>query len=306
MYPFKTVKFKMLTFFLNHPSVKALLLTGLYFLCTMNSAMAAQLAGTVERFVGEVRISGSSGERVAAAKSEINEGEKIATSSGAEAVVKMVDGALLAIRPNSQILINTYRFSKDPKKAKEDSSIVQLLQGGLRAVTGLIGKQNPAGVQYRTVTATVGIRGTDFELVLLEEDTAEATAGTYSRVFEGQTYIESIDARQVEVSVNQAAYAPRDVTNPARQFGLLDKVPNKVFSTGKFDDILQSLQQEDLQRLQTERSNTSLPFQFQLILPGLGNLFKQEKSIPAPTRSGGATRTQTPPRTDAAGRPDSP
>lgn len=283
--------------------LQTLMIAGFFVCGGATAAMASQTAGTVERLEGEVRISGLSGDRLAGRKSEVNEGEKIATGVGSEAVVRMVDGALLAIRPNSQVLISSYRFSKDPQKAKEDSSIIQLLRGGLRAVTGLIGKQNPAGVQYRTVTATVGIRGTDFELVVLEQDTAEATAGTYNKVFEGQTYLESIDGKRVEVGVNQSAYAPQDVINLARQFGILNKVPN-VFLTGKFDDILQVMQQEALKRLQSEFGG-QLPIQFQFLLPALGNLLKQDRTIGV-GRPAGTSRPEPNSRTDGVGRTDPP
>lgn len=185
----------------------------------------------------------------------------------------MVDGALLAIRPNSQLLINSYRFSNNPQKAKEDASIVQLLRGGLRAVTGLIGKQNPIGAQYRTTTATIGVRGTDFELTVLEEDTREATAGTYSRTFTGATYLENRDGNRVEVAAGRSAYSPQDTINLARQFGLLRNVPD-VFFRGSFDNVLSGLQQEAVNRLQNEISR-KLPSQLQQILPGIGDFFKR-------------------------------
>ena len=99
--------------------LQTLMIAGFFVCGGATVAMASQTAGTVERLEGEVRISGLSGDRLAARKSEVNEGEKIATGVGSEAVVRMVDGALLAIRPNSQVLISSYRFSKDPQKAKE-------------------------------------------------------------------------------------------------------------------------------------------------------------------------------------------
>jgi len=38
------------------------------------------------------------------------------------------------------------------------------LKGSARVVTGLIGKRNPKSVNYRTATATIGIRGTNFDM----------------------------------------------------------------------------------------------------------------------------------------------
>jgi hypothetical protein len=51
--------------------------------------------------------------------------------------------------------------------------LVGLVKGGLRVVTGLFGKRNPSGVKFQTATATIGIRGTEFDARLCEADCAE-------------------------------------------------------------------------------------------------------------------------------------
>jgi hypothetical protein len=47
------------------------------------------------------------------------------------------------------------------------------LKGGVRALTGLIGKRNPQNVEVRTTTATIGIRGTSFDARICESDCAD-------------------------------------------------------------------------------------------------------------------------------------
>src|SRR5258708_31973818 len=44
--------------------------------------------------------------------------------------------------------------------------LLSLIGGGMRAITGLIGKRSPSQVAYRAATATIGIRGTDAVLVV--------------------------------------------------------------------------------------------------------------------------------------------
>lgn len=48
--------------------------------------------------------------------------------------------------------------------------VMNLLRGGLRAVTGLISKGSPDAARLRTATATIGIRGTDFDARLCAKD----------------------------------------------------------------------------------------------------------------------------------------
>jgi len=56
--------------------------------------------------------------------------------------------------------LDQFKFSED--KPQEDSFIYGLLRGGLRAVTGLLGRRSKEAYELKTATATVGIRGTTF------------------------------------------------------------------------------------------------------------------------------------------------
>lgn len=49
--------------------------------------------------------------------------------------------------------------------------MINLLQGSMRMLTGLIAKVNPAAIQIKTKTVSVGIRGTDF--IVETEEKAE-------------------------------------------------------------------------------------------------------------------------------------
>ena len=67
----------------------------------------------------------------------------------------------MTIKPNTRIRIDDYAF--DEKEAPKDNSTLALLKGGLRMITGLIGKRgNADALKLGTVTATIGIRGTTF------------------------------------------------------------------------------------------------------------------------------------------------
>ncbi len=97
----------------------------------------------------------------------LKEGDRLTTSDGASAVIRMQDGTRMTVRPNSEMVIQQYRFKE---AAPDNSMIMRLLQGGFRAITGLISKGNASSARIVTSTATIGIRGTDFDARLCGAD----------------------------------------------------------------------------------------------------------------------------------------
>ena len=81
--------------------------------------------------------------------------------------------------------ITTYTYVPE---SGAGSVFLSLVTGGMRAITGLIGKKSPTQVGYRAGTATIGIRGTDITivtangnvLVSVTEGTISFTQGTIS------------------------------------------------------------------------------------------------------------------------------
>ncbi len=106
-------------------------------------------------------------------------------------------------------------------------------------------------MKFKTPTATIGIRRTDFELTVLDVNKKDAAAGTYNKVYHMATYFENNQGKRVEVMPNQAAFSPENIQQGAQQFGLLNQIPD-VFFNGGYDSVLDSLQQETLNRLNTE------------------------------------------------------
>jgi len=68
-----------------------------------------------------------------------------------------------------------------------------LLRGGLRTVTGAIGRNDPENVEVRTPVATLGIRGTDFEVRMCAGDCLDVDPaprdGLYAGVNRGTVVI---------------------------------------------------------------------------------------------------------------------
>ncbi|WP_205964231.1 FecR family protein [Ramlibacter agri] len=121
----------------------------------------AQSAGEVEfsRGVGFAQSPGQA-PRTLGKGLPLLQGDRLTTSDGASAIIKLADGTRMTVRPNSELVLQQYQFQEN---AQDNGMLMQLVRGGLRAVTGLISKNAPNAARIQTNTATIGIRGTDFD-----------------------------------------------------------------------------------------------------------------------------------------------
>lgn len=129
-------------------------------------------AGRVIFVYGEVTAVGNNGIiRKLEKRGEVEAGETIRTSRNSLVQIRMIDKAMIALRSNSEIRIESYELGASKE---QDSGIFELLKGGFRAVTGIIGKRLKSAYKMRTSTATIGIRGTDYTARLCQQDCNQA------------------------------------------------------------------------------------------------------------------------------------
>ena len=119
-----------------------------------NTGSVSQLSGTlsVRKADGSVRILSQ--------KSEIASGDTLSTERDTYAQIKFTDGGQITLKPSTSVKIEDFKFSEE--KPQEDSFLFSLVKGGLRAVTGIVGKRSRDNYRMNTATATIGIRGTTF------------------------------------------------------------------------------------------------------------------------------------------------
>ena len=132
-------------------------------------AALAESAGQVTHLsgtLGVTRLDGS--KKLLAVKSDVQPGDLLTTEQDTYARIKFADGGEVVMRPGTQLKIESYSFNE--AKPESDSFLVSMFKGGLRAVTGLLGKRSREKVQYNTATATIGIRGTHFGALLCQND----------------------------------------------------------------------------------------------------------------------------------------
>lgn len=143
-------------------------------LCLLAGAAYAQGAGEVEfsRGVGFAQTPGEA-PRTLGRGLPLREGDRLTTSEGASAIIKLNDGTRMTLRPNSELVLQQYQFREN---APDNSFLMQLVRGGFRAVTGVISKNSPNAARIQTSTATIGIRGTDFDARLCSGECAQESS----------------------------------------------------------------------------------------------------------------------------------
>jgi len=143
----------------NFTAIKAVVFLGT--LGATALAFAAQVAGTVTHLSGPLIAKKPDGTiKVLSTKSQVEEGDTLITEKDTYARIKFVDNSEMTLRPGTQMKIDSFSFDED--KPEKDSAAFNLVKGGLRAITGTLGKRNKERFGMNTPTATIGIRGTIF------------------------------------------------------------------------------------------------------------------------------------------------
>lgn len=134
------------------------------------------------------------------------------------------DGGRILLRPDSNFQIQEYHFDPDAHPAageppllaipqqKPESAFFKLVKGGLRAVDGLIGQSHPQSYGVVTPVATIGVRGTAFDVRYCgddckdEADTGGAPQnGLYTSVTEGSIGVKN-DSGETVTKAGEYSY----------------------------------------------------------------------------------------------------
>ena len=157
---------------------------------TLASALALAQAGRVVLAVGDVSlVRGADRVRVSAGAT-LGVGDAIVTGADGHAQLRFSDDALVAIKPGSEFRIEAYAFNG--RADGSERAVFRLVRGGFRTLTGQVGQVNRDTYQVLTTQATIGIRGTHFQLEICAPgecretpDEPPAAAGLYGGVYDG-------------------------------------------------------------------------------------------------------------------------
>ena len=228
-------------------AIKALLWATL--LC-LGHARAGEVAGTVTQLSGPMMAKKADGKvKILALKSEVESGDTLVTEKNTYALVKFIDNSEITLKPGTTFVVEQFAYHADQPDG--DRASFSLLKGGLRSLSGLLGKRNKEKFALKTPVATIGIRGTYFIVQYVVPSPpamqaapasvaprAAAVPGLYVSVTDGMIVV-SNPTGQLNVSAGQFGYVPTVATppvsvpfNPAIQF-----TPPPVFNSSTGPEV---------------------------------------------------------------------
>jgi len=128
-------------------------------------------SGMVVASRGEVIAMSNGGSRELKQGDFIFVNDEIMTTNRSFVVLQFEDGAKVTVRPDSTLIIEQYLYNGDAG----DEAELNLVSGGLRVITGAMAKSNPENYKVRTPVALMGVRGTEFSVILCGEGVCDET-----------------------------------------------------------------------------------------------------------------------------------
>ena len=190
----------------------------LLILITLLSTQLFASVATITALRGKASIQRDGAMIVAALGATLEEKDNIVTQDNTKLQVIFKDETIISIGKNSNFSINEYLFEDNQAPIAKFS----MLRGAMRTITGHIGDIAPEKFSVATKTATIGIRGTNFSVVVGEDGSYNAfcTYGAISVSLSGQTHL----VRQgffISVApsgkVSVKAFSPQDLKNMKKE-----------------------------------------------------------------------------------------
>ena len=223
---------------------KMMTMSSLVFLA---GAVWAASSGSIDQLSGTVTVTDANKvSRKAGPKEQIQSGDTVTTEAKSEVVIKLADESVVALRPNTQFTVTEFKYEKKPT----DTTRFSLLRGAARFLTGLVGRASPDRVRVSASTATIGIRGTDFEVVVAPVDQPDMRAGVYDYLHDGATNIQLASGPALDVEKSQTAFAPDKPKPGEPALYILDTTPIFLQQGGGFDGLMQSITNQPINVIQ--------------------------------------------------------
>lgn len=189
------------------------------------SAFAA--VGHIYDASGEVKTALGSQKAQVVSKGALLENDMIVfTGDVSQAVLKFEDGQVIALQSNSSFRIDDYRYN--PNEIEKSNVFFSMLKGGLRAITGLISSKRHAAFRLNTPNATIGIRGTDFMVVLSNQMYGNVVTGSISMTNAAGTAVFSAGQAAMVASATALPVSIGAAAIPAGTFTQLGAIPVPV------------------------------------------------------------------------------
>jgi len=147
--------------------------------------------------------------------------DTVATGSNSNTQLRMIDGGLLSLQQQTQLIVAAYQFDQE---TNEGSVSLNLLKGGLRTVTGAL-KTGVDQYKMQTPVASIGVRGTHYEAELVQ-------GSLYLSVWDGAIDVQvTVGSKPMKFSLGEHEDYKFAIVHANGEVEFTLKVP-KVFSQG--------------------------------------------------------------------------
>ncbi|MDH5180114.1 MAG: FecR family protein [Gammaproteobacteria bacterium] len=232
----------------SKPTNKTLsLLVLLATLCLVPVQQVFAHAGVVIFANGEVYADPPKGDaRKLSRGVKVHPGDIIRTGKDSQVQIRTGDGSMLSLQANSSLRIIEHKHTGE---VDEQNSLVELVKGGMRAVTGLIGKNKPENFKIKVKGSTIGIRGTEFVIQLCENDCDLdpdkkrknlAKNGVYVGVLSGTITVERKEQKiELDSSLNMVLGVSMGIDEKKKQYVYIgDREDAKVEALPKPPEVI--------------------------------------------------------------------
>ena len=117
------------------------------------------VVATVKRSTGEVTVVSSGSRQPVVVGLGLHIGDELQTGPDGSVGFTFQDDSRLALGPNSQFLIEGFRFDKT---SHEGEFRTRVRRGTLGVISGKLAKQSPDAVKVLTPSSILGVSGTEF------------------------------------------------------------------------------------------------------------------------------------------------
>lgn len=136
--------------------------------CLLSMTALAQPTQSIGRVLitqGLVQTIDTSGiERQISRRSEIFSGERIVTGPDSITQLRMVDGAMISLKPDTEFVFINYQFQNTPTSPR--IAEMELVRGGFRTITGVIGENSQDIYTMVILGGVVTARGPNYNCVI--------------------------------------------------------------------------------------------------------------------------------------------
>lgn len=186
------------------------LLASSLLLLAVSGAALADGAGTLVRYQGPVEIRGKAQARPAAEAMTVNAGDSVVTGERGQAQLRLEDDSIFVVPANSELKIDDFRLGKERRAA------YTLERGGVRTITGQVGKRKGDRYELRTAQAKLTVQGTAYSALICDGNCGNGMRkGTYVRDEAGSVTVTN-DGGKLKLRPGDVAYVESRAVAPVK------------------------------------------------------------------------------------------